>query len=279
MARIAFAPGVLFTLVNLVTSCGGRATSPPAAIRDGDACQERNAKAVGVTGCDLCVCIQGHWSCKGPDCACKSGDELPFGDGCTVCPCTDGKFRCTYTPCVACPPPRTDLSCEPRSTWARDEASGLCCKYEKPCAVNAGWPTYASEAECNPLGCSCDRTAGAPAQPVACGCPPTGCPSLSEALKGDCSTAELGIPVLERRGCGKVELAFFGGISGWLSVFDQKSGAMIGRATGLDQQFGVCNVFGYTFGEQFDCADVESECAHCGLPIARPDVQPCAKSR
>jgi hypothetical protein len=85
-----------------------------------------------------------------------------------------------------------------------------------------------------------------------------------------------GFPVIERRGCGRVGLSSSGGFSGWASVFDEASGRMVGTSAGLDQQFGVCHIFGYTFGEEFNCANVESECVHCGLPVERPDLPPCA---
>jgi hypothetical protein len=256
--------------VGIFTSCGDSQPAPAPAVA-GEACPAPNAKAIGVTGCDLCTCVQGQWSCSGGDCACSGDVSLFLGDGCTLCPCTGGKYKCTYKSCNGCPPSRTDLSCTPRKVWARDEESGLCCEYDRPCAVSFGWTTYFSEAACNPLGCSCDRTTGAPPQPIGCACPLSGCPTLADMLSTPCTGD--GIPIVERHGCGKVELELDGGFSGWISVFDEASGRLIGRTVGSDQQGGVCLVFGYTFGEDFACTDIVSECSHCGVSTL-PDAAP-----
>jgi hypothetical protein len=272
--RAVLVPVMLLAFGCVVQSCGGEQASAPALVAmNGEACPVRNAKAIGVTGCDLCTCVEGHWSCSGGDCACSGDISTILGDGCTSCPCKDGKFSCVYQQCDSCPPARTDLSCSEGASWARDPNSGLWCEYAKPCAANFGWTTFVSAAECNPLGCSCDRRPGAPPQPIGCGCPPGGCPTLGEALRDACSGD--GIPVIERHGCGKVELSFEGGFTGWISVFDEASGTMIGRAVGSDTPFGLCNTFGYTFGEEFACTDVLSECAHCALPTLPPAVPAC----
>lgn len=137
----------------------------------------------------------------------------------------------------------------------------MCCEYDRPCASSFGWLTYPSATECNPAGCACDL-ASTGSQPLACGCPlAEGCPTLSETLKAVCSTTN-GNPVIETRGCGKIQLSFEGGFSGWQSTFDEQSGAMIGRNDGGDQQDGACLRFGYAFGEEFAC-DTVKKCARC----------------
>jgi hypothetical protein len=90
---------------------------------------------------------------------------------------------------------------------------------------------------------------------------------LSQARSEPCGSDT--IPIIEARGCGKVELSFSGGLSGWLSVFDERTGAMIGREVGSDQQTGACSHFGYTFGETFDCAG-GSKCARCAESTLDP---------
>ena len=163
--------------------------------------------------------------------------------------------------CLYCPPARTDLSCLPLRTWARDPQSGVCCEYARPCAANFGWLTYGSAAECNPAGCSCELAIKG-SQPLACGCPLAGgCPTFSQALSKVCDGLA-DIPVIESRGCGKIQLLMDGGTSGWQSTFDEQSGAMVGRSDGTDQQDGACMHFGYTFGEDFSCKTVR-KCARC----------------
>jgi hypothetical protein len=83
---------------------------------------------------------------------------------------------------------------------------------------------------------------------------------LPEALNAPCGTD--GIPIIERRGCGRVELSWFGGFTSWTSLFDERTGALLGRKVGDDTEVGVCNLFEYEFGEGFDCPEV-SECTHC----------------
>jgi hypothetical protein len=249
-------------------SCGAKVSASPAVpVRAGETCEVRNSKAIGESGCDLCTCTDGHWSCSAQDCTCNGQEALDVGDGCSDCPCKDGKLQCTY--CLTCPAPRTDLSCAPRHVWARDPESGVCCEYDKPCAASIGWTTHDGAAECNPFGCNCDKTTDGTRQPIGCACPLGGCPTLSQARSEPCGPDR--IPIIEARGCGKVELSFSGGFSGWLSVFDERTGAMIGREVGSDQETGICSHFGYAFGEKFDCTDA-TQCARCAE--STPDAVP-----
>jgi len=265
MAQARLVSGLLFSFgFAAFVNCG---SSDPTPVREGQPCELRNSKAIGQSGCDLCTCADGRWSCSAEDCACNGREELDFGDGCTYCPCKDGKIQCTY--CLTCPPPRTDLSCAPHHVWARDPESGVCCEYDKPCAASIGWLTYEGAAECNPFGCNCDKTGVGARQPIGCGCPLGGCPTLTEALSEACGPYTEGIPVVEARGCGKVELSFSGGFTGWISVFDERTGAMIGRESGSDQQTGACAHFGYAFGEAFDCDDA-TLCTHCSASTNPP---------
>ena len=256
MARSVLLSALVFCVA--FASCGGEQTVERA--RKGMPCGPPNAKAIGENGCDLCSCIGERWSCEEGDCTCSPGESRLQFDGCTICPCENGKFLCKYKPCLACPPPRTDLSCTPFHVWARDPDSGLCCDYDKPCEASLGWQTYGSAGKCNPLGCICDDTPDAALQPIGCGCPLDGCPTLTDALAKPCEN--WGIAVIERRGCGKVELSSNGGFTGWTSLFDEQTGTMIGKVEFADQTFGACNRFGYEFGERLDCADVVA-CLRC----------------
>src|SRR5688500_12800289 len=89
VGRSALVPALL--LVFAFARCGGRVSSgnepSSAPARAGGVCDETNSKAIGESGCDVCVCVDGRWSCDGQDCACEPGSQLFWDDGCIHCPC------------------------------------------------------------------------------------------------------------------------------------------------------------------------------------------------
>ena len=122
--------------------------------------------------------------------------------------------------------------------------------------------------------CSCSSKSGSSVhQALACKCDAESCPSSINDYDStaDCS---LGAPVVRKTGCGRVAFSLEGGYSGGDTVFDERSGALVGLSSFSDTPYGSCeNVFSYVYGEDFrnDCDHITS-CTVCG---SSPNAPPC----
>lgn len=232
----------------------------PVSVKSGEPCAVEHAGALAEDGCSFCLCTRQGWSCSPSyGCACTGDQFVLAGGQFHPCPCEHGRLRCHAPEFPRCPPPREDTSCAADASWAQDPSDGFCCEYASPCAAPETWPLYASQQECDPYGCGCRLGvpyAESDLPPIECGCLSGDCPTLEEALDKPCDG---NVDVAERRGCGKVELSM-SNLTSWALLFDEASGAIVGRMIGSDVPFGACG--GLAFGEQLDCPDA-SVCARC----------------
>ena len=184
------------------------------------------------------------------------------------------------SPSVCAPPRASSSSQQPEATWARNPETGDCCLYDRPSAPPLAWSRFKSRAECE-TSCRCAERTSSPEWSaltdfpqterisLECACGVMSCPaSLADALAARCAIydrAEL------QRGCGKIYLLDSGGYSYSVTVFDERTGALIGVGWGSDSPDAPCMTVDTVGGEPFDCPDAVT-CAACA---GAPDAGPC----
>jgi hypothetical protein len=102
----------------------------------------------------------------------------------------------------------------------------------------------------NPCGCDDIRGGQVAHQPLSCFCAqPKNAQACSVTPTFDPAGAcQQGWEVTRDEGCGKISIGF-GGYVGFKSVFDARSGRLIGIFSYSDIEFGPCKTFGYIYGE------------------------------
>jgi hypothetical protein len=117
-----------------------------------------------------------------------------------------------------CPAPRPGATPGVAAGWARDPATGGCCRYTNRTSAPSGWLRFDDEASCK-TGCLCSALEGFEGDfedllPVRdsleCRCSLESCPStLEEAEQRLCAVAGPFPPAVERHvGCGGVVVVF-----------------------------------------------------------------------
>lgn len=217
-------------------------------------------------------------SSMGDDDTNDAGSSLPSGDN------------------AECPAPRPDAPAGFASGWARDPASGLCCRYANRSAAPNGWLRFDYEAACK-TECLCSELEGFEGDfedllPVRdsleCRCSLESCPStLEEAEQTLCAVISPPAAVQRLVGCGMVMVVDRNGYSGYGWVFEQPSGTgdAAPPAAGLVGGFLFSDAFssdpcptsswlaGRDFIEECDDAEVVT-CQLCG-DSPGPDYPPC----
>lgn len=174
-----------------------------------------------------------------------------------------------------CPDPGSHAGAcpEPAARWARDPASGACCRYASRCAAPTGWATFASERECDPVGCSCDSVR--PSSPSTAGTAylPLECRTVPESPPDATTACGPGQPDTVRyEGCGKIWFTTSGGFSGSTITFDAVTGMVTHVREASDVPYGPCFVHHYEFGERAEACDAAEACSVCGVS---PELSPC----
>lgn len=133
-----------------------------------------------------------------------------------------------------CPAPRREATPGVASGWARDPATGDCCRYANKNAAPNGWLRFDFEAECKSR-CFCSALEGFEGafedllgvpEPLECRCSMVSCPStLEEAEHSLCSVTAPPAAVQRLVGCGMVAVSDRNGYSGYTWVFEQPSEA------------------------------------------------------
>lgn len=215
-------------------------------------------------------------SSAGDDDTNDAGASLPSGDG------------------AECPVPRLGAPQAGRAEWARDPATGNCCRYANSTAAPTGWLRFDYEAACR-SDCLCSALEGFAGdfedllpvrETLACRCTLESCPSTrEEAEQSMC--AVFGPPAVQRLvGCGMVVVVDRNGFSGYAWVFEQpsQSGAappasvLVGAAHFSDDlSSNACTPTSWSVGRDFftECDDAEVvACQLCGESPG-PDYPPC----
>lgn len=182
-----------------------------------------------------------------------------------------------------CPERRDDPSAvciDVTPRWARDPASGMCCRYDNLCDLPQMWFSFASEEECQ-TSCRCvDIDYGEPPTDfgterisLECSCADGTCSmNIEDELARICDNA-LGVPWVRTEGCGMIEITFGGGFYGGNTIYDAATGALVGRRSFSDVAVEPCGAFVTIAGRAFECETVTS-CALCGTRFD-PSIPPC----
>jgi len=118
---------------------------------------------MGAAGCGSDPATGVNELAEGTSCQ-TEGATAAAADGCNVCTCAASRWQCTTQVCssAGCPPPApTDTSVvQPTPTWARNSASGACCRYDDASVAPYGtdWAHFFSQIDCESLPCSLNTT-------------------------------------------------------------------------------------------------------------------------
>lgn len=206
------------------------------------------------------------------------GASLPSGDG------------------AECPAPLRSSPLDDRAAWARDPATGNCCRYANQGAAPAGWLHFYDEGACK-SDCLCsalngfegDFAALAPVRDsLECRCSLEDCPAtLEEAERSLCAVTVPPAAVQRLEGCGMVVVIDRNGYSGRAWVFEPSiasgdAAPAVSRLVGAakfsdDQSFEPCPMSNWRAGRDFfaECDDSEVvTCQLCG-DSPGPEYPPC----
>jgi len=195
-----------------------------------------------------------------------------------------------------CPAPRPDAQPGVAAGWARDPATGVCCRYMNRTASPNGWLRFDDEAACN-SGCLCSALEGFEGDfedlpPVRdsleCRCSLESCPStLEEAEQSLCSVFSPPAAVQRLVGCGMVVVLDRNGFSGYSWIFEQPSvsgdaAAPAARLVGASKfsdadSLDPCPTSSWGAGRDFFAECDQAEVVACQLCGSSPGPQypPC----
>jgi len=114
--------------------------------------------AASAGGCGSDPATGANEMAEGASCH-TEGATAAAADGCNICTCTAGRWQCTTQVCssAGCPAPAsTDATVfQPTPIWARNDASGACCRYDDASVApfGTGWTRFPSETDCESLQC------------------------------------------------------------------------------------------------------------------------------
>jgi hypothetical protein len=216
-------------------------------------------------------------------------DASPAGDddaGALPLP-SDGDASCTGPECRECPAPEGYAAQAARDVWARNPATGDCCRYGDIGSPPATWPFFYTEDACQ-NDCRCASVDGQidPRTSIECICSVEDCPSsIEEAEQRLCSSESFPFePAVQRLvGCGMVIVIDRNGYSGTAWVFEQPlestdaavaAPRLVGSNRFSDASSETCDPFIWFAGpDYYECEDVVS-CQLCG-DSPGPEQPPC----
>lgn len=233
---------------------------------------------VGSSGEDELAASVPNESSTGEADSNDAGAALPSGDG------------------AGCPAPRPEATPGVAAGWARDPATGDCCRYANRSSAPTGWLRFDDEAACK-SDCLCSELEGFDGDfetllPVRdsleCRCSLESCPStLEEAEQSMCDMSSPLLPAVQRLvGCGMVVVIDRNGYSGSAWVFGQPSepgdaapaSGLVGASKFSDaESLEPCPSSSWRAGRDFfaECDDAEVvACQLCG-DSPGPDYPPC----
>jgi hypothetical protein len=131
-----------------------------------------------------------------------------------------------------CPAPRREATPDVAAGWARDPATGNCCRYANRTAAPNGWLRFDDEAACK-SECLCSALEGFEGDfedllpmpdSLECRCSLESCPTTPEEAEQSMCDLEFLLPAVQRLvGCGMVVVADRNGFAGYTWVFEPPS--------------------------------------------------------